>query len=402
MAITFKLIHNFKKSFSMKDVSPIYIRMYDDQTRKYLYSNTKIYVAGNEWNEKSHEIKKNKLGYVSQNLLLKKKLQEWQDIQTKYLLRNKPFNLTVIKQIISGEISTSFTDFIQKEIDTNVTKNKKTFQSHQITLNKLREYVGQINFNEFLIQKGTLRMTTIDNQHKHVQYYVNLSIKKGLMDANDDPYKQFKRDKGEPLPKDILDEKDIEKLEQLHFGKEFAHYEPIRDQFLFSLYTALRISDSKRLNMQYFFEEDNGWVIDNQRAFKTRKKIYLPLYHLFPDDTGQSKAVKLFLKYKRRDNELLFPQLTEPYINRCLKNIIHMAGITGKKVSFHTARHSFGTLMSKVVDPFTLKDLMQHSNLDTTMQYYHSSKKLIRQGLANGDWHKLSTAKDKKIIQMVS
>ena len=51
------------------------------------------------------------------------------------------------------------------------------------------------------------------------------------------------------------------------------------------------------------------------------------------------------MKYQRKDNYPLFPQLAEPYINRCIKNIIHMAGINKNKISFHTARHSFGTLI---------------------------------------------------------
>ena len=73
---------------------------------------------------------------------------------------------------------------------------------------------------------------------------------------------------------------------------------------------------------------------------------------------------------ERGESEYVFYDLpTEPAMNRALKTWAKNAGIA-KKVTLHTARHTYGTLLtSKGVDVYTTAELMTHSNINMTKIY---------------------------------
>jgi site-specific recombinase XerD len=91
-------------------------------------------------------------------------------------------------------------------------------------------------------------------------------------------------------------------------------------------------------------------------------------------------------RYYNDQNELVFPKLPESKINRHLKEIAKEAGIS-KKVTFHMGRHTFGTIMSTKVPLPTLQNLMQHSDIKTTMIYVNMSNDMIDDSLGKVDWN---------------
>ena len=62
------------------------------------------------------------------------------------------------------------------------------------------------------------------------------------------------------------------------------------------------------------------------------------------------------------------------------------AGIS-KNVTFHIGRHTFGTLMATKIPLPTLQNLMQHSDIKTTMIYVNMSKQMIDDSLDKVDWN---------------
>lgn len=61
-------------------------------------------------------------------------------------------------------------------------------------------------------------------------------------------------------------------------------------------------------------------------------------------------------------------------VNRYLKRIAMLLDIQ-KKVTYHTSRHTFGTLMSETGHLAETQKMMGHSNIKTSMSYVHTNNK---------------------------
>lgn len=75
------------------------------------------------------------------------------------------------------------------------------------------------------------------------------------------------------------------------------------------------------------------------------------------------------------------------YSQRSMQKVVHdailKAGLANKDYCVHTIRHSFAThLVDNGTDLHTVKELLVHSSLSTTMQYLHMSNRRI-QGVVN-------------------
>ena len=99
----------------------------------------------------------------------------------------------------------------------------------------------------------------------------------------------------------------------------------------------------------------------------------------------KSKPEIILGKYYDKGSKYIFPSIPEPIINLHLKAIADAAKIP-VKITFHTARHSFGTYMSTKIPIPQLMYLMQHSDIKTTMIYVNTSQELVKEGLMKVDW----------------
>jgi site-specific recombinase XerD len=132
------------------------------------------------------------------------------------------------------------------------------------------------------------------------------------------------------------------------------------------------------------------------KSQKTQKPIELPLYNLFKVEGSESRPERIAQKYlqthKSKFNnseyykrEPFFKDVTNQHFNRELKVLTERARIK-KRVTAHVARHTFGTIMATKVKPTVLKEMMQHSGVNTTMIYIHLSKSLLDEELDKIDW----------------
>ena len=128
----------------------------------------------------------------------------------------------------------------------------------------------------------------------------------------------------------------------------------VRDAFLFCCKTGLRYSDYVRVAEEHFVVRDGEqWL--QLRMHKTGRLVALPL-QLLAGVLGPLGPRPAIMSNKRA--------------NIWLSRIASEAGIVGKKVTFHTSRHTFATqLLARGVPITTVQVLLGHTQLRTTQRY---------------------------------
>lgn len=176
-------------------------------------------------------------------------------------------------------------------------------------------------------------------------------------------------------------------LNQIALAKVKSHQKPIRDCFLFQVYTGQRFSDMQQLNP----EQIDG-VTWKFQSVKTGKDMRIPL-------VGWClKAREIGEMYNFQ-----FPHYTQQYFNREVTNICRIAKITesvslnryqGSKtiqirkpkcelISSHTARRTcVSLLLEKGVPPTVVMKLTGHSSIQTMMRYERTSNEALFNALS--------------------
>lgn len=135
----------------------------------------------------------------------------------------------------------------------------------------------------------------------------------------------------------------------------------VRRIYLLSCFCGLRLSDIRKLTWGKLTKDGEQWRVEIVMQ-KTSEPLYLPL----------SKSAMECLPPRRTatDKDLIFPNLpSTTTIEYILERWKKAAGIT-KHITFHTARHTFATLMLTLgVDLYTTSKLLGHTDVHTTQIY---------------------------------
>ena len=134
--------------------------------------------------------------------------------------------------------------------------------------------------------------------------------------------------------------------------------EEVKKAYLFSCFCGLRISDILRLKWKDIFV-DNGQYRLSVAMQKTKEPIYLPL---------SNEALKWMPERgDKTADEHVFNLPTT--INQLIKPWAKAAGIS-KRFTFHTARHTFATMMLTLgADLYTTSKLLGHTTVTMTQVY---------------------------------
>lgn len=267
----------------------------------------------------------------------------------------------------------SFLKFYEERALNEHNLRQSTRFCHLSTLKHLARFAPDLQFKDltyqFLIDFENyllsipLHKNTIAKHMKQLKRYLNSAIGQGLIDIRYHPFLNYKIQMEDTL-KAYLTPEELNSIEQLPLHSCHG-LSRCRDIFLFSCYTGLRFSDIVRLSKKDIQKIDNIWWL----TFPTQKTeiiVRLPLSLL-----SEGKALPIIRKYKFNKNETLFnlSKNSNSNINKLLKTLAHMAHID-KKISFHTARHTFATLLLyKGAQITTVQRLLGHKSIRTTEIY---------------------------------
>ncbi|MES2813233.1 MAG: site-specific integrase [Bacteroidota bacterium] len=372
--LTYKI--KIKDDFIRKDgTSALYIQLFLNKDRKRLPLDLSVKI--DEFDSDKQRCSKKNPNNKDYNLIIEKKLSDINAIEVNYRLSGVP--LTLEKLINELDNPTCWIDFIQfweEELKNQKEKLKPgTLRQQTSALSKLKEYKASILFYEltndmyddillFLKVKKKNNKSTISTFSKNFKKYLNIAQKKGIrisLQPEDIKCKSFRGDRT------FLDATEINKMYK-YLISEFINdtHKAIINRFLFSCFTGLRISDIQKIT--------NENIIGDYIVFVAEKTEKLQRITL-------NNSAKKFI-----DVDALFKgEFTGEYINRVLKDICKITGIT-KRVSFHVARHTFATnflISGGRIE--VLQKILGHSKIEETMIYVHIVESIKNEQMYNMD-----------------
>lgn len=379
----------------------IQIRCYQDGHCKFI--STGILVAPKYWDKKNTKVKNSEPHFNVYNQKIRDILEQLEEFEIRMVQRFGFSCLAHLKSFEENKGGSSFTQFCAEELERPEIKGT-TRRGQRYSLKVMASFQKEISFGEidldfvtrfdrFMIRRG-LGTNTIHKHHRCLKRYVNMAIRGGFIDANKNPYVQFKPKLEEPN-RAFLTAEELAKIENVEIPESVAHMGKIRQIFLLACYTGLRFGDLCRLCYAHTEETTRGMQL-NLRTEKNNKPFRLPLWLLFrrgntADYSEPEKLIRAAIAEQRNIHRGKLPEnipffhLSNQYFNRGLKDLAKLAGIN-KKLSSHMGRRTFATLLATRVKVPVLQRLLNHSKIDITMLYVQLSNQVIEQELEGINW----------------
>lgn len=233
---------------------------------------------------------------------------------------------------------------------------KKDFITYIVS--RINKFDIDFKFSDLSTQKefDEWREKCLQGLNSNSRYEYNIRIKTILALAQKDSL----------IPLDIT----VPKVKKIESPRQFLTIEEVKtlDQtpcydsnlknaFLFSCFTGLRISDVKKLRWKDVSEVDSYTRITFIQK-KTKRLEYM--------DICQQAAY--YLNQQPRISDYVF-EISRSALEKTLPQWLGCAGIN-KKITFHCARHTFAVMMVDIgTDLFVVSKLLGHSNIQTTQVY---------------------------------
>lgn len=220
-------------------------------------------------------------------------------------------------------------------------------------------------FSVFLTTEQGLKNASVWLACMWVKTVVSRAHYNGLIPRN--PFAQF-RITPNVKEREYLTEGEIRQLIEHEFSDATLAF--TRDLFVFACFTALSFADIRELTTDEIMDVNGEkWIISKRH--KTGVPFQVKLLDI---------PLQIIGKYRpfQKDNSV-FGEINYWNVCKKLKKVISECGIN-KQISFHCARHTFGTLaLSKGMPIESVSRVLGHTNIKTTQIY----AKITTQKLGN-------------------
>lgn len=181
------------------------------------------------------------------------------------------------------------------------------------------------------------------------------AVKKGLIPTN--PVRVMD---SELRPKKAKTQRDFLTIEEVRRLAATPMQDRTKQPFLFACFTGFRFGDVMGLTWDKIYT-DGGTVKVRTKMQKTAEAVSLEI---------PNAEIVLPQRGNAREGDFVFPRWSNKGIDQSIKNWAESAGIKGKKVTFHTARHTYATmLLTTGADLYTVSKMLGHTEIRTTQIY---------------------------------
>jgi len=396
---TYKIELNNRSIKGSKEHS-LLLRITVDKTHarmKLIYS-----VNPDQFNRKTKNglyIKTSHPNHVKINRYLSRVIQDAKEAEEEIEKRKDFISASSIKNELTKPNSSSIYTFMDQHISQLEVRGAiGTYKKYKVILKVLKDFskkdelkFGNINsqfLNDLqsrLISEGK-SLTTVHGYLSKIRSVFNKAIAEGVIQSHENPFTTYRIKQGQTT-KERLTIDEIKKIENLDLSGK-GKINDVKNIWLFSFYNAgMRIADALLLR----WKNINGNIVTYQ-MHKTGKLHELEI---------MEKARQILENYKDPSKEsFIFPFMNPRFdlknpsllhnqigaktaiINRYLKKIAIMAEIE-KKITTHTARHSFADLArKKEIDLYTISKMLGHGDIKVTQAYLASfDSEIISKGM---------------------
>ena len=225
----------------------------------------------------------------------------------------------------------------------------------QLTLDTIQNLDDELHSRK--VDGKPMMQTSIYNYHKIIKAYVRRAMLAGLIKTN--PYLNFKTEKGESNPREVLTMDEIHRIEQIESRSLLTQH--VRDLFLLQIWTGFCFADLMAADFNNIVDDTlSGYRVKTGGHYTT---IILP----------QAKAILERYSYN-------IPHMPYDNYRRVLVELLDLLGIH-KKISTHNGRHTFATTVAlgNGVPVEILQKMMGHKNIQTTMIYAKVQRPMVQE-----------------------
>ena len=364
--IRYRLVYNRKHQLNRQGTALVQIEAL--LNRRKLYISTNLYLRPGQWDQNTSQVINHPQSY-DLNAMLYDKILELQAAEISYWRQGVSPSLLDIKAAAKQNITAdvTFMQFARRSVEQS-SRRTGTKQNMMATLNRMKEFRGDVeirdvdyryltDFEAYLRGLG-LMVNSVGKHLRNVRTLINEAINHGYLSLSDYPFRQFRIKKETPEHR-VMTAGELMKLEKVVLKSK--RKQRILDSFLFCCYTGLRFSDFKQLTAASFIKiRGHSWI--DMKSIKTGIHQRIPVYLLF-----DGKGLDLIERYT--DISHLTRIGYNADVNRTLKDICQVIGIE-KRITWHTARHTFATqLLAQSVPITTIQKLLGHTSVKTTQIY---------------------------------
>lgn len=264
-------------------------------------------------------------------------------------------------------------EWMQQYMANQESKGKKGVHQIKVAMQILKDYAGEqvtmedvdktfckgyIDYllTEYQPMGKPISRFTAQNYYRVLNCALNAAVRADIIKVN--PMNKLDNSEKIRRPDSKREYMTIEEIRSLIATP--MEYSAVKNAYLFSCFCGLRISDIIGLKWGNVYVDNGQYRLDVVMQ-KTKEPIYLPL---------SPEALKWMPERGEKTAEDRVFDLPSPtYINVILKPWAKAAGID-KHFTFHTARHTFATMMLTLgADLYTTSKLLGHSDVQVTQVY---------------------------------
>ena len=233
----------------------------------------------------------------------------------------------------------------------------------------------------FFLKKRGLKGSTINNNLCWLSRLMFRAVSKRIIRCN--PFEHAKYEKEENKIR-FLQKSEILKLMAMKMNDREA--ELARQMFVFSCFTGLAIADMEQLQHKHIQTAADGRKYIRKERQKTKVEFIVPLHPIAEtiirhcmeeqEENGEQQAVK-----GKGDSLILPHECSRSVINDRLSIVGKACGIK-ERLSFHMARHTFGTMTLNAGIPIeSIAKMMGHASISSTQIYAQVTDKKISEDM---------------------